>query len=337
MDNYAYLNARVSILASNLLSETELHRFLTQDSLPMLGDELNKLLNDDKISINLIEQAWLIRTLEDFQVLLRPLSTVARNLLLYWFRKHDIANLKTILHGKIAGLDADIISKQLLDLGPLSALPIKQLLRSENIGELLRQLEHSSHSNIARQARRVFEKEHQLYSLDATIDRHYMLGFIQHVMALDAVQRKHILPLIGIFVDRFNLLWLLRYRFAYGLSAAETYYLLIPASFRLNRVLLQKLVELESLTEVIEHLPEPFYGLLAGVENAFMVDQKLIQELRKVANITIKLHSFTLAKVFAYILLREMEMHKIMAILKGKKLALNKDVILEMAEYSYVV
>ncbi len=337
MDNYAYLNARVSILAGNLLSETELHKFLEQDSLPALGDELNKLLNDENISINLIEQAWLIRTLEDFQVLLRPLSMAARNLLLYWFRKHDIANLKTILHGKIAGLDTDTISNQLLDLGLLSSLPIKQLLRSENIGELLRQLEHSSYSNISRQARRVLEKEHQLYSLDATIDRYYMLGFIQHVMALDVVQRKHILPLISIFVDRFNLLWLLRYRFAYNLSAAETYYLLIPASFRLNRALLQKLVELESLDEVIENLPEPFSKLLSGVESTFIADQKLIQELRKVADVTLKLHSFTLAKVFAYILLREMEMHKIMAILKGKKLALNKDIMLEIAEYSYVV
>ncbi|HHB92035.1 MAG TPA: hypothetical protein ENK59_02335 [Thioploca sp.] len=337
MDNYAYLNARVSILASNLLSEIELSKFLEQDSLPMLDDELNKLLNDEKLSITLIEQTWLIKTLADFQVLLRPLSMTARNLLLYWFRKYDIANLKTILHGKITGLDANAISRKLLDLGSLTSLPVKQLLRSENIGELLRQLEHSSYSNIARQARRVLEKEHQLYSLDATIDRYYMLGFIQHVMALDTVQRKHILPLINIFIDRFNLLWLLRYRFAYNLSAAETYYLLIPASFRLNSTLLQKLVELDSLVEVIENLPEPFYRLLAGVENTFAADQKLIQELRKVADITLKLHSFTLAKVFAYILLREMEIHKIMAILKAKKLALNKDIISEIAEYSYVI
>jgi len=133
------------------------------------------------------------------------------------------------------------------------------------------------------------------------------------------------------------LLWLLRYRFAYNLSAAETYYLLIPTSFRLNRTRLQKLVELESLGEVLENLPEPFYSLLSEAESAFIVDQRLSKEVHKTAEITIKLHSFTLAKVFAYILLREMEMRRVMAILKGKRLNLNKAVILEVAEYSPVI
>ncbi|MBE9562666.1 MAG: V-type ATPase subunit, partial [Proteobacteria bacterium] len=270
MDNYAYLNARVSILASKLLSEKELTNLLEQDSFSLKNDELDKLLNDDKISTTLIEQAWLMRTLADFQVLLRPLSMLERNLLLYWFRKCDIANLKAIVRGKIANLDNETISQQLLELGSLTALPIEQLLHSEDVGELLRRLEHSPYSNIAKQTRRVFEKEHQLYSLDAAIDRHYMLGFIRHIMALNTVQRGHILPLVSIFVDRFNLLWLLRYRFAYNLSAAETYYLLIPTSFRLNRTLLQKLVELDSLAEVLENLPEPFYSLLFEVESIFI-------------------------------------------------------------------
>ncbi len=117
MDNYAYLNARVSILASNLLSAAEFTKLLEQDSFSLPNDALNKLLNDDKISSTLIEQAWLMHILAEFQILLRPLATDARNLLLYWFRKCDIANLKTIVRGKIAGLEANTISQQLLELG----------------------------------------------------------------------------------------------------------------------------------------------------------------------------------------------------------------------------
>ncbi|MDM8569477.1 V-type ATPase subunit, partial [Thiotrichales bacterium HSG1] len=153
-------------------------------------------------------------------------------------------------------------------------------------------------------------------------------------MVLNMTQRRHITPLISIFVDRFNLLWLLRYRFAYNLSAAETYYLLIPTSFRLGRRLLQKLVELDSLVEVLEHLPEPFYSLLYEAESIFIVDQRLIKEVHKVSQVTLRLRSFTLAKVFAYILLRETEIRRVMAILKGKRLNLNKETISKMAEYS---
>ncbi len=277
MNNYAYLNARVSIFAGRLLSETRFTEFLSGAA---KGEE--DLLNDNSVDHALIEQAWLMRMLADFQVLVRPLSGAARELLMYWFHKGDIANLKTIVRGKIAGLDVETISAQLLELGSLSALPVEQLLRTEDIGELLRRLENTRYGNIARQARRVFEKDHQLYSLDAAIDRHYLLGFVQRVRALDAKQRNYLAPLIGIFMDRFNLLWLLRYRFAYNLSAAETYYLLVPAPYRLNRSRLQQLVELNSLQEVLDHLPEPFYSLLADADNAFAVDKRLTRETRRV-------------------------------------------------------
>lgn len=336
MKGYAYLNARVSILAGYLLSETRLTELLNQP----LGQQhtgnpsLDDLLNNETVEHNLIEQAWLMRMLADFQVLVRPLVGAARELLMYWFHKGDIANLKTIVRGKIAGLDAETITNQLLELGSLTALPIEQLLRTEDVGELLRRLENTRYGNIARQARRVFEKEHQLYSLDAAIDRHYLLGFIQRIRTLDTFQRQHLLPLIGIFMDRFNLLWLLRYKFAYHLSSAETYYLLVPTSHQLNRTRLQQLVELNSLSEVLAHLPEPLYSLLAEADNAFTVEQKLTAETRRVAESTLELHSFTLAKVFAYILLREMEMRRVMAILKGKRLNLNKKIISTAAEYS---
>jgi len=326
MTDYAYLNARVSIFGERLLSEKRLTELCNQPlSTTVLAKggkwgELSDLLSDSTVDHTLIEQAWLMHMLADFKVLIRSLSGAARELLMYWFHKHDIANLKTIVRGKIAGLDANTISAQLLEFGTLSALPIEQLLRTEDVGELLRRLENSPYGGIARQARRVFEKEHQLYSLDAAIDRHYLLGFVQRVRALDSKQQLS--PLVGIVMDRFNLLWLLRYRFAYHLSAAETYYLLVPTPYRLNRTRLQSLVELNSLSEVLEDLQEPFYSLLKEANNAFVVDQLLIKETQRVAELTLKLRSFTLAKVFAYILLREMEMQRVMAIVKAKRLNL---------------
>ncbi|OAD20297.1 h+transporting two sector atpase c subunit [Candidatus Thiomargarita nelsonii] len=326
MIDYAYLNARISIFAGRLLSETRLTELLNQPS--SQGEDL---LNDTTIDQNLIEQAWLMRMLADFQVLVRPLSGAPRELLMYWFHKWDIANLKTIVRGKIAGLKAEAISAQLLELGQLSALPIEQLLRTEDIGELLRRLEKSPYGNIARQARHLFEKDHQLYSLDAAIDRHYLLGFVQRIRVLDSKQRQHLSSLVSIMMDRFNLLWLLRYRFAYNLSAAETYYLLVPTPYLLNRNRLQRLVELNSLEEVLAHLPEPFYSLLLETDNTFSVDQRLTMKMQQLAELTLKLQSFTLAKVFAYILLREMEMRRVMAILKGKNLNLNKNIILSAA------
>jgi V/A-type H+-transporting ATPase subunit C len=334
MTKYAYLNARVSILAGRLLSETRLTELLNQP----LGQQrtgnsaLDEWLNDVNMDPSRLEQAWLMKMLTDFEVLIRPLSGEERELLLYWLRKCEIANIKTIVRGKLGGLSANEMSSQLMELGSFATLPIDQLLHTEEVSELLRQLENSPYGNIARQARRVFEKEHHLYSLDAAIDRHYLLGLVQRMRTLNAKQRESLLPLFSIFIDRFNLLWLLRYRSSYKLSAAETYYLLVPTPYRLNRNRLQSLVEFNTWQEVLVHLPEPLDSLLAGADSVFAVDQRLIAEIRRVAVQTLKWRSFTLAKVFAYVLLREMETRRVMAIVKGKQLKLNNKIIASAAE-----
>lgn len=323
MNQYAYLNARVSILAGRLLPETRLMALLNQPLSSIIEDGEDLQANHTQI-----EQAWLMRMLADFQVIVRPLSGKVRELFLYWFHKRDIANIKTIIRGKVAKLDAAAISAQLLELGNLSALPTQELLRTEDIGELLRQLEKTPYASIARQARRVYEKEHQISFLDAAIDRHYLLGFVQLVQAIESREQQHFLPLIRILMDRFNLIWLLRYRFAYQLSAAETYYLLVPHSSRLNRRILQSLVEFNSLPEVIAHLPEPLYTLLLDAEDTLTVDKRLIMEIQRLAQLSLTLHQFSLAKAFAYVLLRELEMRRFMAIIKGKQLNLKQKIIL---------
>ena len=336
LTSYAYLNARVSIVASRLLSDTQFKELLYQP----LGQEsinvptLEQYFNEPSFDSSVIEEALMAQMLTDFEKLMRPLSGGARELLTYWLHKCEIANLKTIVRGKNSGLNAQQIRSRLIELGTLATLPIDDLLRTEDIGELLRNLEQTKYKSIAHQARRVFEKEHQLYSLDAALDRHYLLGFVQRIRALSAPQRAPILPLASIFMDRFNLLWLLRYRLTYQLSAAETYYLLVPTPYRLSRHRLKDLLEFNILSEILTHLPEPLNTLLAGSENIFEVDQRLMTEVRRIAWQTLTWNHFTLARVFAYFLLREMEIRKIMAIIKGKKLKLKESLVSLAAEYS---
>jgi len=330
---YAYLNARVSALAARLLPESRFHDLLNQE----LGrqrtgvSELDDLLNDPNVDPVFIEHAWFMHIVDDFKVLSRPLKGAAHDLLMYWFHKCEVNNVKIIVRGKLGGLETNAIAAQLIDLGALATLNTDRLLRSEDVNELLRQLENTPYSTIARQSRRMFEQHQNLHSLDAAIDRHYLLGFEARVNALNSTQRKYMQPLASIMMDRFNLLWLLRYRLAYGLSPAETYYLLVPTSYKINRALLRQLVEFDKLEQVINALPEPYHTLLANVDSTFEVEYRLSAELLRVANYTLRWHSFTLAKAFAYVLLREVEMRRVLAIAKGKRLKLDDTAIFKAA------
>jgi V/A-type H+-transporting ATPase subunit C len=321
---YAYLNARVAVLATRLLSENQLYELFHANAGQIQGNlhSLDEWLSDNSLDFNLLEQAWFLKMLDDFKVLIRPLATADRELLLYWLRKTELANLKTILRGKLAGLSAEKISSQLLELGKLASLPLEQLLNTEDVSELLRHLENSPYGTIARQSRRVFEEHHDLHALDSAIDRHYLLGLVAKLKTLESRSHKALLPLVGAWVDQFNLLWLLRYRFSYQLSAAETFYLLIPTSYHLNREVLLRLVELNSLEEVLAQLPEPLHSLLAEADSIFNVEQRLLENIKQIAEHSLHWENFSIAKALAYFFLRELEMCRVLAIVKGKRLQL---------------
>lgn len=341
---YAYLDTRVSILASRLWSETQLKEllhsptFFPQSAVTSTPSTPTFLTDFNENWVNLsnaqIEQTWLMAMLADFEILIRPLSGIEQTLLIYWLHKCEIANLKMIIRGKLAQLTNSEIQTQLVDLGKFSQLPIAELLEMEDIHELLRRLERGRYGIMARHSRRVLEKLPSPYFLDGIIDRYYLLGFMQQLGNLSRNERHLLQPLVSIFMDRLNLLWLLRYRLNYQLSAAETYYLLVPTSFNLHRQLLKKLLEFNQLPEILNHLPPPLNKVIGEANSIFEVDQRLSQEVRRVAEYTLKWKSFSLARVVAYVLLREIEMRRIMAIVKGKRLGLSIPLIQTAADYA---
>ncbi|MEW8462730.1 MAG: V-type ATPase subunit, partial [Candidatus Thiodiazotropha endolucinida] len=100
----AYLKTRVGVLSARLLDADEIVR-LKQMSLRQLGDafDLQPIFEesiDNRQRIRLVEQALLQRLMSELSVLLRPLSGRSRGLMLYWPRKFELYNLKTLIRGK---------------------------------------------------------------------------------------------------------------------------------------------------------------------------------------------------------------------------------------------
>lgn len=332
--DYAYLNARVAAMATGLISQQQFKE-LAQQPLGQLrlGTATDEWLNNTDLDINHIEQLWLNRLTHEFNILIRPLRGDAREFLIYWFRKTEVKQLKTLIRGKLSNLSAELIVKQLVPLGHLAKLSFESLARAEDISELLRQLENTPYLKLARQAKQSFEQQQQLYALDAAIDRYYLQGLTQRMATLPERQQQRIAPLMSLLLNQFNLLWLLRYRFTYQLSAAETYYLLIPSHFGIARTTLQNLAELSNLTDAIAQLPESVKLIVKDATTIFAIEQHFNRALEQRARLTLQQENFTLAKAFAYLLLRELEMRRILAVIQGKRLQLSPELIVQSMDF----
>jgi len=154
----------------------------------------------------------------ELAILLRPLSGAAREFLFFWSHRFDILNLKAIIRGRLRGVAQDEIARNLFDIPPFTTLDVDQLLRTENVQEMLRQLETGRYADVAGPARRAFEEKHDLLAVDATLDQRFTAGLQARADRLAAADRAETLALIGTQIDHLNLAWIVRYRFAYGLS-----------------------------------------------------------------------------------------------------------------------
>ena len=278
-----------------------------------------------------LEQRLITLLLADFVIFVRALSGAAREFLLYWAYRFELSNLKAILRGKITDQKVEAIRDQLVDMGPFAQLPVDDLLRTDDVAEMLRQLDGTPFSNIARQARSIYQEHRDLFALDAAVDRRYFAELSKHAAAAEHSRERLLRVLVGGIIDRYNLVWLLRYRFSYRLSPAAAYYLLIPASHRLGSQQLLALSRLGSLEEVIQHLPSPFAKWLKGARTASGVAQILDREGWRQAQSMLRHRPFSLARVFAYLVLRDRDLRRLRAVIKGKRLKMQADLIREAA------
>ena len=324
-----YLHTRVSILAARLLNHDNLAK-LPQLDLERIGAlyGLEPVLDDTlpaSTRNHAVERALIRTLLSELSVLIRPMQGEGRELLLYWARKFELYNLKALIRGKLSAMPEQEISDNLYEVPDALALPHQALLRTESVLELLRRLEQSPYRAIARQARHVYEERHEPFALEATVDQQYYAGLVKRVREMQGTDLKEMQQVVGITLDQLNLLWVLRYRFSYGLSASETYYQLAPSVRKLHRGELLKLVNLSSLEKVISSLPPPLDSLLESAATTVEVERRMdtysARETRKIL-----LHSpSSVARAFAYLILREMDLRKLFAVVQGKVLGLNND------------
>lgn len=325
---YAYLNARVSMFAERLLGLDETQTLIDGRASPPAAapaepgrDATGTGLTGD------LEQQNLTLLLREFQVLIRPLSGSARDLFSYWVHRFEIGNLKAIIRGKMAGQPQRAMQQNLLDMGSFTRLPTAELLQTDSLEELLRRLDRTAYASITGLARQLLERGEALFAIDAAIDRRYFAGLARRGDEVDNAGYPLLRTIVGSVIDRVNLVWLLRYRFAYNLPPAQAYYLLIPASYRLSARALQQLAQAGSLAEAIASAPEPFARLLDGTRNSTEATLRLEFETWRIASNVLYHSSFNVARALAYMVLRERDLRWRRAIAYGRSLRVPSEVI----------
>lgn len=342
--DHAYLNTRVSIMSARLLTPPDISA-LMHLPLSALADRfgLGALLDEKmptRTRSRAVEQSLLQVLLSELLVLVRPMSTAERRLVLDWGAKYSLFNLKTLIRGKLRNLDQKEINDNFYEMPEqmrVSEQVRTELFRAEDVLELLRQLEAGTHRTLARQAREVYEKQRDPFELEAAIDQRYYLGLARQVASFSGNQADALRRLLGAELDRVNLLWLMRFRFSYLLSPSETFYHLAPSMGLLTRERLLRLVNLDHFETVIAALPPPLDQMLAESRNIVDVQKRVGLFVAAEANRVLKRSPSAVARTLAYLMLRERDLLLLFALVQGQLLNLPSaaiEIAVELAEPS---
>ena len=326
-----YLSTRLNIFSRRLIQFGQLVSFIELD-IDRILENVNVITGHsyklDSTNTHPVENQLLNRALDDFQILIRPFSGAERRFFYFAIRWFELVNLKILIRGKFSSVDNSEVEKRLVDLGGFADLPLRNLLETDDPYEMLRLLETTAYAGIVRQARRVYEEYgNDLFLLDATIDRSFFIDLYRRAGFLNQQDSEQLDVVIGGLLDRFNLLWLLRFRFSYGLSPAKSFYLLTAIGRKLKSVELMRLAKMESVEEVIAALPDPYCKLLANVSTISDMEAVMDYYTMSIAAGTLLSNASLVSRIFAYILLREAEVRFLQALIKGKQLEFDHELI----------
>ncbi len=289
----SYLATRLNIFSRRLIPFAQLVWFIELD-IERILQNVNNITGQnyklDSANTHPVENQLLNRALDDFQILIRPFSGAERRFFYFAIRWFELVNLKIIIRGKFSSVDNSEVEKRLVDLGGFADLPVGKLLETDDPYEMLRLLETTAYAGIVRQARRVYEEHgNDLFLLDATIDRSFFIDLYRRAGFLMQENSEQLDAVLGGLLDRFNLLWLLRFRFSYGLSPAKSYYLLTAIGKELKSAELMRLAKMESVEEVIAVLPDPYRKLLSNVST--ISDMEAVMDYYTMSTAAGTLHS----------------------------------------------
>ncbi|MDY6981082.1 MAG: V-type ATPase subunit [Pseudomonadota bacterium] len=332
---HAYLNTRLNLL-SGWMKRTDLNRQLIREGDTRSGELLQQaglpqvffeLLSQPDEFDRQLHQLYL----REVTLLLRATTGALREFVIHWLRQYELLNIKTVLRARAYGEPLDSTRITLLDIGDYASLSADTLLAAEDVNEIFRVLEHYNYAGLAQKARRHYQEQQNVFDLEAMIDRQYFVDLMQHFQFLDPEHKKALRPLLGMQLDRVNLLWLLRYRLNYGMDTSHIYYLLAPAGRWLDKSVLMTLLRQETLEEMLQQLPPAWRKAVSGKQQLTRLENAADQLLQNYYTGLFRNSTDSVVRLVCYLWLRQHQLKQIAIIIKGRELGLDRTMISDAA------
>ncbi len=325
---YGYPNAKVRALRSRKLTEQDRHFLLVAKDLSSCLSYLatttySSCLPDPEKSIPklpALERKLAQPLLDHYATIVHSLrGTKERELILALFRRFEAENLKIVLRALFANLGRDAVSHLLYPLGRLDTLDWDTLWSCKSVSELLKHLRPGIFGISLQHALPQFEAQGRLFPLEMALDFSCFRILHQAISALscryDRTATKKVLTL---YIDIFNISWVIRLKKNYGLRPEEIVNYTLPEGQQISLACLSRLARAENIAKFINYLPPAFHHELSTIRNWGGIAQRLETYFLKTLARIFSGQPFHLGIAVAYLLEKEIELSNLITLLQAK-------------------
>jgi len=256
---YAYPNARVRARIGRLLSEKQLSEIIEADTIEEAKNYLRGLPEYAKyVDKYPLEKALDTELAGTYDTLAKIVPEEIKPIFKVLLQKWDVANIKSLIIAKAAGLSRKETADLLVPFGELSEL-MDKLLDAKNVTDVINGLENTPYARVLDDALSTYQNTGMILPLEASLDRYFMKNLI--TSASNSTEESAIIlhSYIGAQVDATNLSIILRSK-AEGLKYEDMKDYIIPKGYMIREWKLKYLMEAEDVGGVISSLEGTEYA-----------------------------------------------------------------------------
>jgi len=294
-----------------------------------LGDLGAQLLGEREFVDHLDLERQIIRRHVNGLLDICKLVSGAQGDLVNWAVVRYLAeNIKVILRGIAAAETPAAIRPFLVALPAPFELDAEAFARVDGIEDALALVPLPELVAGARRQMEAYEENGKAFFLETGIDQAYYNGLAQRLARLSAADRASCSPMIDTEVDIYNVLAILRGRFAYGLSAQDVESLLARPSESLSIVELRRILNADTLDQALAAVPKSVLGRVEEeLHDASDVETAMWQRLYRLANRAYYKSIFDLGMALGFFYLKRVELMNFIKIIEMVHLRMATDEI----------
>lgn len=287
-------------------------------------------INEAEVHRGEIENLLRKEISEEYKRMLNFVNSSKTPVLEFWFVRHEVDFLKrsirNIYNNESGGCPFEALENLDSFVKKHTSVDIDRLKSAQSLSDFAEAAEGTVYYDLLRRADSVGA---DYFSVAMNLDGlYYKLLWDAAEKYLSGKELDGMKRYLGSDADMLNIIWIWRGKKYFKFDKKLIYTYLLPVKYKLSSGLIRELVEAEDAAQIAARLEKTPYGrLFDKIDDGYFIEENYRELRYKTAKTIFRTKPETIAGLFSYLSLKELEILNITRIVEGVRYDLNPEMI----------